>query len=583
MAGLKRLVVSLVLMFVLVGIFISIGSTPVCAMTGSGTEGDPYVIYNITDLQDMDLDVTAYYVLNNSIDASNTRTWNGGAGFDPVGTLASKFSGNFNGNGHTISGLHIDRPGEDYVGLFGYVDGSIGSNAVISNVTLLHANITGDQWVGVLIGYVQEYADISYCICGDPRYEATCCNLTATEEAGGLTSYIGTGVTVYRCLTYIDGYVSVNKLGGFIDWTDHGTVSECASYGEVSSKGFVGGFCDSAGSATIHDSYARVDVTIRSTIAKPQHNGGFKGTGGTSVLRSYSTGDVDCQDVDGCTTTGGFSGQSGCTNCFWDTQTSGMATSSCGTGKTTAQMKTESTFTSVGWDFDDVWGITSYVNDGYPFLLWFGWEWDEPPPPDNDDEEPLNSPVPDTNSTWVITIPYFDYYKEWVIGDLEVWYQPTIMINTPLPDQSGNGQTGNISWGISIGTIGGVLPVDPPIPPDVDPPDILPPAPGIPTDETSGCTGCGLPLYYSFLAAANSYDWGVCPMYSVMFIIFAIAVGVAGILALNTGWGFTIGFGSTMLLFSRVRDCNDILVMPGFILVFSIIVAILLGYIWART
>ena len=53
---------------------------PVAGMTGSGTVGDPYVIYNVTDLQDMSNDVTAYYSLNNSIDATNTSSWNGGAG-----------------------------------------------------------------------------------------------------------------------------------------------------------------------------------------------------------------------------------------------------------------------------------------------------------------------------------------------------------------------------------------------------------------------------------------------------------------------------------------------------------------------
>lgn len=54
---------------------------------------------------------------------------------------------------------------------------------------------------------------------------------------------------------------------------------------------------------------------------------------------------------------------------FWDTEASSQATSAGGgNGRTTAQMKTQSTFTNEGWDFDQDWNISGLVNDGYPFL-----------------------------------------------------------------------------------------------------------------------------------------------------------------------------------------------------------------------
>jgi len=53
-------------------------------------------------------------------------------------------------------------------------------------------------------------------------------------------------------------------------------------------------------------------------------------------------------------------------NSFWDTQTSGRTTSAGGTGKTTAQTKTLSTFTSAGWDFVYAWGIGN--GQTYPYL-----------------------------------------------------------------------------------------------------------------------------------------------------------------------------------------------------------------------
>jgi len=51
---------------------------------------------------------------------------------------------------------------------------------------------------------------------------------------------------------------------------------------------------------------------------------------------------------------------------FWDTQTSGQATSAGGTGMTTGEMQTAGTFLDAGWDFVNVWGIGE--NQTYPYL-----------------------------------------------------------------------------------------------------------------------------------------------------------------------------------------------------------------------
>ena len=77
-------------------------------------------------------DLIAYYVLGNDIDATATSGWNDGAGFESIGTEASSFKGSFDGKGYKITNLYINRPGTDYVGLFGYV----GSGGVIENVGL---------------------------------------------------------------------------------------------------------------------------------------------------------------------------------------------------------------------------------------------------------------------------------------------------------------------------------------------------------------------------------------------------------------------------------------------------------------
>ncbi|MFC6976658.1 hypothetical protein ACFQL1_21310 [Halomicroarcula sp. GCM10025709] len=58
------------------------------------------------------------YVQTQDIDASETGEWNDRSGFDPIGDKDNEFTGTFDGNGYTISGLIIDRGGTYSVGLF---------------------------------------------------------------------------------------------------------------------------------------------------------------------------------------------------------------------------------------------------------------------------------------------------------------------------------------------------------------------------------------------------------------------------------------------------------------------------------
>ena len=116
--------------------------------TGSGTGGDPYLIYDVYGLQAMEEYLSSTFGLANVIDASATSNWNSGAGFVPVGNSSTPFTGTFNGNNYTISNLFINLPSTNDVGLFGYTSG-----ASIENVGLVNANITGQNDVGALVGY----------------------------------------------------------------------------------------------------------------------------------------------------------------------------------------------------------------------------------------------------------------------------------------------------------------------------------------------------------------------------------------------------------------------------------------------
>lgn len=103
------------------------------------------------------------YVLRNDLDASGTSSWNDGRGFDPIGAYSKgmdredveSFTGTFDGRGHTISGLRINRPDEDGVGLFA----SLG-DATIRNLEITSAAVRGNSKVGLLAGRAAGLSEI---------------------------------------------------------------------------------------------------------------------------------------------------------------------------------------------------------------------------------------------------------------------------------------------------------------------------------------------------------------------------------------------------------------------------------------
>src|SRR5450830_1721836 len=91
-----------------------------------------------TDLQGINGGLGGNYVLGNNIDATATSGWESGVGFLPIGSAGVQFSGRFDGLGHVVNNLYVNRQ-EANVGLFG----SIGSTGSVSNLGLIGANITG--------------------------------------------------------------------------------------------------------------------------------------------------------------------------------------------------------------------------------------------------------------------------------------------------------------------------------------------------------------------------------------------------------------------------------------------------------
>ncbi len=340
------------------------------------------VITTAAGLQNVDLDLTGDYELANDIDMS-------GVAFDPLGGWggAASFSGSFDGKGYQIKNLIANKAGDNFVGLFGSVTGTI------QNVTLTSVAITGKDYIGGLVGHIA--GTISNCktsgtVDGEDYVGglagllgvvsisdcSSSCTVTASANRGG--GLIGAaGVNGFGVIinSYATGDVTVTGLyaGGFVgDLNRLGSVSRCFATGDVSGNNVVGGFVGWNRSSDIYDSYAKGDVTETGGVFS--YAGGFcaintnwapNATG--SIINCYSTGAIA-----GAGTHGGFIADNdggAITDCFWDITASGEAASDGGTGKTTTLMKTVTTFQEALWAISQVWNLISSCNDGYPCLI----------------------------------------------------------------------------------------------------------------------------------------------------------------------------------------------------------------------
>ncbi len=301
---------------------------------------------NDGSLQGMGGDLAANYALGGNIDATSTSTWNSGAGFVPVGNYGSSstpFTGTFDGLGHTISNLTINRPAtpDYYVGLFG-VAGISGTSSAIRNVGLVGINMIGNDHVGGLAGASYGAVSNSY----------STGSVSGSVAVGGLLGSNYGGVSRSYSTSTVSGFSS----GGLAGIINHGWIINSYATGSVSGGGQVGGLVGHNYAGTINNSYATGNVT-----GTGDEVGGLIGSfNNGTVSNSYSTGSVSGVG----TSIGGLVGTNAggsITNSFWDTDTSGTATgvgtgTTTGiTGMTTAQMQTQSNFSGAGWDFANTW------------------------------------------------------------------------------------------------------------------------------------------------------------------------------------------------------------------------------------
>jgi The GLUG motif. len=271
---------------------------------GDGSAGAPYEIANWYHLNNTRENFDAEFILTAGLD-SNTAGYddvasssaNGGNGFDPIGDDGSRFTGTFNGTGHTISNLSIDRGGTFDVGLFGYVNGG-----TIENVGVENADITGKERVGGLVGKNFGTVSNSYAtgtVYGDKEVGGLVgFNFGNTTASYATSDVSGTGNDVGGLVgsnvgntsgSYATGNVSgtgIKNVGGLAGVSE-GEITESNATGTVSGNNLVGGLVG-VNTGTVTESYATGNVSGTGDVV-----GGLVARNfGATVTKSYATGSV---------------------------------------------------------------------------------------------------------------------------------------------------------------------------------------------------------------------------------------------------------------------------------------------------
>ena len=295
-------------------------------------------------------------------------------GFDwtPIGSSAKKFSGSFDGAGHTIKNLTIDyqtvKSGERlYLGLFGYAEGTKDNRAAIKNLTVQGSVNAGSEfsvYSGNVAGVVAcgSYVDVSGVI--------SRVNVTVDAKVGSACGVGGlAGVLINSTATNCgsEGNVSgVKNLGGLCYEFYAGTMTGCYNTGAVSGSGTcVGGIMGYAKQAAIKDVYNTGAVSTTKNLV-----GGLVGEmEKSSLTNGYSTGKITVSESGGSSVGAAVGWADTLSNVYYleGTSEKGVGRDGTAAAKTADELKAKAMPAALGNGFKRDLGN---INGGYPVLSW---------------------------------------------------------------------------------------------------------------------------------------------------------------------------------------------------------------------
>ena len=189
--------------------------------------------------------------LTTDLDMSSIGKWT------PIGTLEHPFDGVFNGGGHVIKNLKVDRA-ELYNGLFGYAQ-----NATIYNMHLKNPSVSGSDYQGTVLGYAHSNTHLSDILVTGTDYLAA-----GSGSVGGIVGQ-AQDATIERCMFYGQAQ-STGWIGGIVGNVDNNvTITDCAAltppypaslWNSKQESSTMGGIVGGAGSVTVNRCYAKTNL-----------------------------------------------------------------------------------------------------------------------------------------------------------------------------------------------------------------------------------------------------------------------------------------------------------------------------------
>lgn len=233
---------------------------------------DCLLISTVDELQAIQNNLNGNYMLKGDVDASATKGWNSGAGFKPIGDDNNGFTGVFDGMGHAINDLYMNRPDATYIGLFGVIEksgvvknfqlsGELISNKIPPDGTKGRGSIAGENW-----GRIENVVNHA--------------SIKTTGYAGGI--------------------VGMN----------YGTLEGVTNKGDVTSTAFVGGIAGYNSSKDGQNGQIKNARNEGKVEGSGSNVGGITGTNeaSCSIENSTNSGWVKATENTSCNSLGGISG-----------------------------------------------------------------------------------------------------------------------------------------------------------------------------------------------------------------------------------------------------------------------------------
>ncbi len=299
---------------------------------GAGTLGDPYQVSTAAQLDSVRNHPSAYFAQTANISLSSYSDW------IPI----ESFSGHYNGYGFVIDSMMVGNG--SYRGLFN----TLTNGATLTDISLTNATISTDA-------YGREYI-----------------GLLAAHATGALIEFCSVegGISV-------SGYKS-NYIGGLIGYASSSEINNSYFNGSIDISnagrtGYIGGLAGGMSGTTASNTYIvlNVDITQDPLVQSSSDLNVYTNVGGItgyilggSISKSY----IISVSFSASYHTDAVVGQGSnftVSDVYWNTETANPLGSSFGTGLTSSQMQSESSFS--GFDFTNNWKMDG--NSGYPALI----------------------------------------------------------------------------------------------------------------------------------------------------------------------------------------------------------------------